>query len=199
MSDEIIWGSLIVLFILFVFIIPAFLYSLLKKLVNPVPVYLPVLLALLVPMLLALIRMLNLISETDVTTGTVTTFLLLFLMMDLAVVAPFALFEQKIGSISSWTIFALPMVTGFFFFFYMTAGEAFYGRPMPPFSAPLPLTGWILDGAASVLGLQDIVYAFGSPVYEVLREAGLFLEVFIIAVVYYWVLSLVPKQKPFAE
>ena len=195
MIDEIIWGSLLILFILCVFIIPAGLYVFLKKRMGTVPVYLPVLAGLFIPVILAGIHMLNLISESNVVAGTLVTFLFLFLMMDLAVIAPYPYFEKKIGSISPRTIMALPVFIGFFFFFCMISGDMYEGKPMPLFSASLPLTGWILDSIIPVIGFQDPVYAFGSPVYGILREAGLFLEVLIIAIVYYWVLSMIPKQE----
>lgn len=196
MDGDIILYSVILLFILCVFVVPPFLYASLKKLVDPIPLYLLPLLAVVAIVVLAGIRELQLISADNVFAGTVVSFLLLLLVVDFAVITPYPFFAKKLGDASPGMVFVLLAFIGAFLLFWMTAGDIYYGRPMPPFSGPLPLTGWILDGAVSVLGLGDIVYTFGSPVYEVLREAGLYLEVLIIAIVYYWVLSLVPQREP---
>ena len=193
MDGDLILYSLILLFVLFIFFVPPLLYRGLKKAADPVPLYLPVILSVFVMGALAGIGDLHIISEDNVVAGTIAAFLLLLLFVDFAVIAPYPIFERKIGVIATWKVFSLPSFIGAFLLFYMTAGEAYVGRPMPPFSAPLPLTGWILDGAASAFGLQGVVYAFGSPVYEILRETGLWFEVIIIAIAYYWVLSVLPK------
>jgi len=196
MDGDLILYCVIALFILFIFIVPPLLYAGLKKFRDPVPVCLPVILSILVVGVLAGIRASGIISAENTLVGTVISFFLLLLLVDLAVIAPFPYFGKKIGITNPWMIFSLPAFIGAYLLFYTTAGEMYVGQPLPPLSAPLPLTGWILDGVVSVLGLQETMYAFGSPVYAILREIGLWFEVFIVAIVYYGVLSILQKPEP---
>jgi hypothetical protein len=193
MDGDIILYSVVLLFIVFIFFVPPLLYAGLKKMKDPVPPALPLLISAAVLLLLTFIRKAALISDDNVLAGTVITFSFLLLLVDLAVIAPYPYFAKKIGFENPWQVFTLLAFVGAGLLFYTTAGEAYYGRPMPPFSAPLPLTGWILDGAAGILGIQDAVYAFGSPVYPLLMATGLYLEVLVLAILYYWILGLSAK------
>jgi len=194
MDGGLLFSVIILLFVLFIFVVPPLLWQGLLKLHDPVPLYLPVMLSGLTVGMLAAIRKLRIISDDNAAAGTIVAFTLLLLLVDFAVIAPFPYFAKKIGDANPWMVFTLLAFAGAFLLFFMTAGEAYAGRPMPAFSAPLPLTGWVLDLATSAFGLQGIVYAFGSPVYEVLREIGLWLEALILAVAYYGVLSVLPKE-----
>lgn len=195
MDGEIILVSVIILFILFIFVMPVLIWKMLNRITDPVPLYLPVILSGLALLTLTGVRLSGIVNDNDIFTGTVVTFILLLLLADLAVIAPYPYFRKKIGLERPWQVFTLLAFVGGGLLFYTTAGEMRYGMPMPPFSAPLPLTGWILDGTASILGMQDAVYAFGSPVYPLLEAAGLYLEILVLAVLYYWILGLTAKPK----
>ena len=121
-------------------------------------------------------------------------FSLIFLLSTLAVIGPYPLFEKKIGAKNPWQVFTLMSFVGVALFFFSTMGESLQGKPLPPFSSTFPLSGWIFDGLANILHLQDAVYAFDSHVYSILWACAFYLEVFFIAFLYYAVLGWVSSR-----
>jgi len=79
--------------------------------------------------------------------------------------------------------------------FMSTMGEAREGGPLPHFLLLLPLTGWIIDTSTEILHLGDIVYSSALPVHTVLLAAGLWLEMVIIATMFYVLLCGLPAEK----
>jgi len=179
--------SVIILFLLFIFVIPAVLYLALKKIADPVPLWLPLLLV--IPVIGILYLSSGLFKGSGLVENILLPFSLIFLLSSLAVIGPYPLFERKIGAKNPWQIFALMSFVGMALFFFSTMGDRLTGQPSPPLFSTFPLSGWIFDGLASVLHLQDVVYAFNSMVYSTLWACAFYLEIFFIAFLYYAVLG----------
>jgi hypothetical protein len=175
----------IVLVLLFVLIIPALIYRVLRKIVDPVPFWLP---------LFPVIPVIVLFSSghlggAGLLENIIIPFSLIFLLSTLAVIGPYPLFEEKIGAKNPWQVFTLMSFVGVALFFFSTMGESPAGQPLPQYSSTFPLSGWIFDGLANILHLQDVVYAFDSHVYSILWACSFYLEVFFVAFLYYAVLG----------
>lgn len=179
--------SVIILFLLFIFVIPAVLYLALKKIADPVPFWLPLLPVIPVIGILYLSR--GLFKGPGLVENILLPFSLIFLLSSLAVIGPYPLFEKKIGAKNPWQVFTLMSFVGVALFFFSTMGDRLAGQPSPPLFSTFPLTGWIFDGLANVLHLKDAVYAFNSIVYSTLWACAFYLEVFFIAFLYYAVLG----------
>lgn len=201
MSD--IFFFVVLEFVAFIAFAPSLLWAGLKKIADPVPLRLPLLGA--AAVLLVVAALPAIIPEPAVPGPvhpemTLVMFFLMLLLTTLAVIGPYAIFEQKIRTVRPWLSFTLLMVLGTFLLFFSTMAESRQGGPLPPFGPRLPLTGWILDGVAGLLGLGDLIYSSALPgVYVGLLAAGLFLQVFIIASVYYAMVSAlpaVPEEQP---
>jgi len=88
--------SVIILFLLFIFVIPAVLYLALKIIADPVPFWLPLLPVIPVIGILYLSR--GLFKGTGLVENILLPFSLIFLLSSLAVIGPYPLFEKKIGA-----------------------------------------------------------------------------------------------------
>lgn len=181
--------SVIILFLLFILVIPTLLYLALKKISDPVPLWLPLLPV--VPVIGILYLSGSLFKGTGLVENILLPFSLIFLLSSLAVIGPYPIFEKKIGAKNPWILFPLMSFVGVALFFFSTMGDRLAGQPSPPLFSTFPLSGWIFDGMANLLNLQDLVYAFDSHVYSILWACAFYLEVFFIAFLYYAMLGLV--------
>jgi hypothetical protein len=175
----------ILLFILFVFILPLLLYYGLKRIVNPIPLWLFPLFAIGV---IGLIYT-GILSGDGPNVNTLVLFTLYLLLSTCAVIGPYPVFEKRIRIKNSWTVLCFTAFVGAVLYFLTTMGEIYVGKPWPAFFSSLPLTGWIFDGLANLLQVQDVVYAYYSHVYRTLWACGFYLEILVIALVYYAVLA----------
>jgi len=180
------------LFLIFILIVPTILYAGLRKIADPVPHWLPTLLAVFVLLVIEGILQLNVIGHGNSMVGTLVMFSLMLLLTSLAVISPYLWFGKKIGIVRPWLIFTLLSFIGVALLFWSTLGESREGGPLPQFTLLLPLTGWILDGFAAILHIQEIVYSAALPVHTLLLAGGLYLEVFIIAGLFYALLTMLP-------
>lgn len=179
--------SFIVLFLLFIFVIPTLIYRALKKIADPVPFWLSLLPV--IPVIAILILSSGLFKGQGIVENILLPFSLVFLLSTLAVIGPYPLFEKKIRAKNPWHVFALMSFVGVALFFLSTMGDSLAGMPLPLLSSKFPLSGWIFDGLAYLLHLQDLIYAFNSLVYSILWACAFYLEIFFIAFLYYAVLG----------
>jgi drug/metabolite transporter (DMT)-like permease len=195
MYEDLIFPVVMLLFVIFILIVPALLYAGLRKIANPVPLRLPLLLAVVVLLVMGGILQFHVFSEPNSMAGTLALFSLMLLLTSLAVITPYFWFGDKTGIDRPWLIFSLLSFIGVVLMFLSTMGESREGGPLPRFFPLLPLTGGILDVSASVLHVQDIVYSPAFPVHTLLIAAGLYIEVFVIVAMFYVLLSRLPKAK----
>jgi len=175
----------IVLLVLFVFIIPLLLYCGLKRILNPLPLWLFPLFAIVVIDLIYT----GILSGNNLYNNELLLFALILLLSTFAVVGPYPVFEKKIQIKNSWIVLSSAAFIGSALFIMTTLGEIYVGRPWPAFSSSLPLTGWIFDGPDKspactrcrvrilFTGVQDALGVRvlpGDPGYRdrVLRSAG---------------------------
>ncbi|MFA5332252.1 MAG: hypothetical protein WC342_07725 [Methanoregula sp.] len=181
---------IVILVLLFIFAVPSILYLGIKKIADPVPYYFPPVVGIAVIILLGYCMTGSGISEN--VTGFITA---IFLLVSVAIIGPYPLFEKKIGARFPWHIFPLMSFLGIVIFFIPSMGESVPGSSLPLFGTASPLTGWIFDGFANLLSLQDVMYATNSPVYTIFWAGSFYLEVFVISFLYYFWLSLIPHEK----
>jgi hypothetical protein len=177
------------LFVIFILVVPGLLYAGFRKFANPVPLKLPLILAVLVLLVMMGIPESGIFPEPSSIAGTLVSFALMLLLTSLAVITPFFWIGNRTGIERPWLIFSLLSFVGVVLMFLSTMGESLEGGPLPRFFLLLPLTGWILDSFATILQVQDIVYSPATPVHTLLLATGLYLEVFIIAALFYVLLS----------
>ncbi|MDD1694734.1 MAG: hypothetical protein LUQ71_08420 [Methanoregula sp.] len=190
MYENLIFPLVVLLFLVFVFIVPMVLYTCLKRIANPVPRWLPVALTIADLLLLSWVLLSGVISEGDVLTGTLLIFFLMLMLVSLAVVTPYLFFGKKTSTDNPWITFSLLSFIGAALFFSTTMAELKVGMPLPVFGSRMPGSGWAVDTVISVLSLGDSVYAFDSPVYYPVLAVCLYLDVFVIAGLYYAVMSM---------
>ena len=186
---------ILVLCVLFILIVPWLLYAGFRKIANPVPLRLPLLLAVAVLLVIGGILQFHVFAEHNSMTGTLVWFFLFLMLTSLAVITPYFWFGEKTGIDRPWLIFTLLSFIGLFLMFWTTMGESKEGGPLNQFFLLLPLTGWIFDLSASLLNIGDIVYSADLPVHTLLLAAGLYLEVFIITVMFYALLGKLAEEK----
>ncbi|MCK9630044.1 MAG: hypothetical protein M0R30_00220 [Methanoregula sp.] len=181
-----------VAFLFIIAVVPLLLYAGLKRIVNPVPVVLPVLIAgiIIIPLdyitlklfTLDLIRM----ERGDVILLSNAFFALVILFGAVAVVTAFAYLKRKMAQKWHWiamapAAFAGAVCTGISLIIETTAEG-----PWPHYFHRLPVfIGVFMDYIIAVFHLGDVVYGHGSQVYNLILYAGLFLEVFIVSVLVY--------------
>ena len=175
----------IVLLVLFVFIIPLLLYCGLKRILNPIPLWQFPLFAIVVIDLIYT----GILSSNNLYNNELLLFALILLLSTCAVIGPYPMFEKRIRIKNSWIVLSSAAFIGSALFIMTTLGEIYVGRPWPAFSSSLPLTGWIFDGLTNLLHAQDAVYAYYSPMYRTLWACGFYLEILVIAIVFYAVLA----------
>jgi len=185
----------LLLFVIFILIVPALLYAGFRKFKNPVPLRLLLILAVLDLLVMMGIFESGIFPEPGSMAGTLVSFALMLLLTSLAVITPFFWIGNRTGIERPWLIFTLLSFVGVVLMFISTMGESLEGGPLPRFFLLLPLTGWILDGFAAILQVQDIVYSPATLVHTFLLAVGLYLEVFIIAALFYVLLSGLPVAK----
>ncbi|MDD1690636.1 MAG: hypothetical protein LUQ66_08255 [Methanoregula sp.] len=180
-----------VAFLFIIAVVPLLLYAGLKKIVNPVPVVLPVIIAgiVLIPLdfitqelfTLDLIRM----ERGDVALLSNAYFALVILFGAMAVVTAFAFLERKMAQ-RHWIAMAPAALAGAVCTGISLIIETTAEGPWPHYSLRLPVfIGVFMDYIIAVFHLGDVVYGHGSQVYNLILYAGLFLEVFIVSVLVY--------------
>ena len=170
-------------------VVPLLLYAALKRIVNPVPVVLPVIIAgiVLIPLdyIIQMLFTLDLIrmERGDVALLSNAYFALVILFGAVAVVTAFAFLERTMAQKRHWiamapAAFAGAVCTGISLIIETTAEG-----PWPHYFLRLPVfIGFFMDYIIAVFHPGDVVYGHGSQVYNLILYAGLFLEVFIVAV-----------------
>ena len=183
---------LAVITLIFIFAVPVLLYLGLRKIANPVPLWLPLFISGLVVLVLAGILQAGIFNNTDPLVTTLLLATIMLLVMTLAVISPFPYFEKKIRIDPLMIVFPLISLVGVYLLFLASMGESKQGGPLSSFSLLLPITGWLFDGAATLLHGGDVVYS--SPLlHTVILAIGYYFEVFILAGVFYLVMSLMPE------
>ena len=190
MSGDLTFPLVVILFLIFIILVPWLLCKAIRKIASPVPPWLPLSAAMVVLLVMGGILSLNVIDKANVLAGTLVLFSLLLLLITLAVITPYIWLGKKTGITRPWLVFSLLTFIGAALMFYSTMGHSFEGKPLPPFTPALPLVGWSLDGLAAILNLQEIVYSPALPVHTLLTAVGLYLQALIIAAVYFGLLSL---------
>ena len=185
MYEDLIFPLVTILFLLFIVVVPMALYTGLRKIADPVPLWLPLLLAFFVLLALGGILQFSVFGKDSVLAGTLAYFSLMLLLTTLAVITPYFWLGKRTGICRPWLVFSLLSFIGVALMFFTTMGEAREGGPLPQFFQMLPLTGWIFDGLAAILNIQGIVYSATLPVHTLLLAVGLYLEIFIIAGLFY--------------
>ena len=193
MYEDLIFPLVLLLFLIFILVVPLFLYKGFRKIADPVPFWLPLFSVVIVLMVMAGLSQLNVITHGNSLVGTLLVFSLMLFLTSLAVITPYLWFGKKTRIDRPWATFTLLSFIGVFLMFWSTMGESREGGPLPGFSLILPLTGWIFDGAAAFLNIGDIVYSPVLPVHTLLHEVGLYMEVLIVAGLFYAVMSMLPK------
>gem|GEM_PF-1839916 len=184
-----------ILFAVFILIVPWFLYTGLRRIMSPVSLRLPVFLAGAVLLAIGGILQFHVFLSPNSMAGTLLWFFLFLLLTVLAVITPYFHFGEKGAAGRPWLVFSLLSFIGCFLIFWTTLGESREGGPLPLFTPLLPLTGWILDLSASLLNIGDIVYSADLPVHTTLLAAGLYLEVFIMAALFYALTKKIAAEK----
>ena len=195
MVEDLIFPLVMLLFVIFILIVPWLLYTGIRKIADPVPLRLPLLLAVLVLLVMGGILQFKVLGKGNSMAGTLLIFSLMLLLTSLAVITPYFWFGHKTGIDRPLLVFSLLSFIGVFLMFWTTLGESREGGPLNQFFLLLPLTGWIFDLLASHLTIGDIVYSSALPVHTLLLAVGLYLEVFVIAVIFYALLSALPRAK----
>lgn len=195
MYENLIFPLVVLLFLFFIFIVPSLLYAGFRKIADPVPLHLPLLLAVLVLLVMGGILRSDVIGKDNVLAGTLVIFSLMLMLTSLAVITPYFWIGKKTGIDKPWLTFTLLSFIGAALMFMSTMGESREGGPLNQFFLLLPLTGWILDGTAAILNIQEIAYSAALPVHTLLLAAGLYLEVFIVAGLYYALLAVSSPAK----
>jgi hypothetical protein len=192
MYENLIFPLVVILFLIFIIIVPWLLCKAIRKIASPVPSWFPLPAAVVVLLVMGGTLQFKVIDKANVLVGTLVMFSFMLLLITLAVITPYLWFGKKTGIVRPWLTFSLLSFIGAALMFYSTMGESLEGGPLPHFSPALPFTGWILDGLASVLHIQEIVYSSALPVHTLLRTFGLYFQALIIAAVYFGLLSLQP-------
>ena len=193
MYEDLIFPLVLLLFVIFILIVPVLLYTGLRKIADPVPLRLPLLLAVFVLLVMAGIIQFKVFSEPNSMAGTLVWFFLMLLLTSLAVITPYFWFGDETRIEYLWLIFSLLSFIGVVLMFLTTMGESREGGPLPQFFMLLPLTGGIIDASASFFHVEDIVYSAALPVHTLLLAAGLYIEVFVIAAMFYALLGWLAK------
>jgi hypothetical protein len=193
MYENLIPPLIILSILLSLVLVPALLYAGLRKIADPVPLRLPLFLAVVVLLVKGVILQFSLVGESNSVAGLLVYYPLLFILLALAVITPYFWMGNRTGIRRPWVIFALLSFMSLALWLFSTLGESREGGPYSPFFPALPLTGWILDGTAAILNLP-IVYT-SLPVHIVLFEAGLYLEIFFMATLIYALLGMLKEEK----
>ena len=189
MNENLIFPAVLVLVIIFVIAGPAACYLALRKIADPVPSWLPLVLAALVLVVMGGLLWSGVIGESNTLSSVIVIYSITFLLLSLAIATPYLWFKKKTGIDRPWLIFSLLSIISIALVFFSTMGEHRTGELLPPFSPDLLLTGWILDGFTGIFGLREIVYSPALPVHSLFYTFGICLQAFIIAAVYFALIS----------
>jgi len=103
-----IFPELVVLFVLFVFILPPLLYLALKKIADPVPLWVsPLFMVITLGFLYT-----GIISSDNAYENDLILFALIFLISTFAVIGPYSFFEKKIRIQNPWKLFPFAAFIG---------------------------------------------------------------------------------------
>lgn len=189
MYENLIFPSVLFLVIFFIIAGPAACYLALRKIADPVPYWVPLALAALVLLVMGSLLWSGMIGESNTLSSVLVIYSLTFLLLSLAIATPYLWFKNMTGIDRPWLIFSLLSLISIALVFFSTMGEHRTGELHSPFSPAILLTGWILDGFTSFFGLQEIVYSPALPVHTLLYTFGICLQAFIIAAVYFALMS----------
>ncbi|MCK9579660.1 MAG: hypothetical protein M0Q92_04325 [Methanoregula sp.] len=189
MYENLIFPLVVILFLIFIIIVPWLLCKAIRKIASPVPSWFPLPAAVVVLLVMGGTLQFKVIDKANVLVGTLVMFSFMLLLITLAVITPYLWFGKKTEITRPWLAFSLLTFIGAALMFYSTMGHSFEGRPLPPFTPALPLAGWFLDGLAAIFNLQEIVYSPALPVHTLLTAFGIYLQALIIAAVYFGLLS----------
>jgi hypothetical protein len=196
MLENLIAPLMILFLIASLVIIPWFLHMVMRKIRDPVPFRLPLCLSVLVLLVMGMVQgNVPTPGENSTVTTIIAWIMLLLLLISLAAMTPYFWFGERIRFSRPWLVFSLFSFMGVVLWLFTTLGEYRVGGPFPPFFPALPLTGWLFDRITSMLHLEGMVYSADLPVYPVLLNAGLYLEIFIITLLFCFVLSRVSGTK----
>jgi len=183
---------LLVLFLFFIIPGPWLLLTGLRKLADPVPLYLPVLVSGIVLLVTCGLSVSGILENAGVLAGTLGVFGIMFLMVTLAVITPYCYFRSAEKNGDPWMILSLLAFIGNFLVYFTILDAVRTDRPLPLFGSRMIGSGHLLDIVISALGVGETVYTISSPFYFVIMVAALWLDVFIISFLYFWLLSLLP-------
>jgi CDP-diglyceride synthetase len=183
---------LLVLFILFAIAGPWLALSGMRKLANPVPVFLPVLGAVVVLIITFWLSFSGILYGVDVLVGTLSIFSIMFLLVTLAVVIPYCWFWKPGRKREKWFTLSLLAFIGNFMTYFTILDGVRPDRPLPFFGSRFPGSGDLLDLIVSGSGLGEAVYTVHSPFYIFLMMTALWLDVLFLSTVYLGLLSVLP-------
>jgi hypothetical protein len=191
MYEDLFPPLIILLFLVFIFVIPVVVYAGFRRIADPVPFWYPLVPAAVVLLVMVgLSRQKSVFGDNSSMAGTLVIFSLMLLLNTLAVISSYLRFGKKTGTDQPWPAFTLLSFVGIFLMFWSTMGESREGGPLTLFGLVLPLTGWIFDIPAAIFHIQDIVYSPALPVYSILFGVGLFLEMVVVAGLFYALMNL---------
>jgi hypothetical protein len=183
---------LIALFVAFAIAGPWLALRGMRKLADPVSVYLPVLVAVIVLIITCGLSVSGMLSSAGVLAGTLTVFSIMFLLVTLAVVTPYCWFKKPGIQGDNWLSLSLLAFIGNFMTYFTILDGVRPDRPLPFFGSRFPGSGNLIDLIVSGSGFGEIVYTVHSPVYIVFMMASLWLDVLFISAVYFGLLSVLP-------
>jgi hypothetical protein len=198
MPSELFWPVVILgSFITFI-IVPILLYTGLKKIVNPVPFWLPVLLAIIAFIVTQILPP----KDPGMVTAIVSA-LLFFGLNALVVIIPLPLFRKQIDLENTKNVCFILIAAAFIEIFCLTYSilnqhDMMIGRSWTHAIDRFPFfVGWLIDGVIQFYHATDYVYAYESKVYYLIMSAGYYLEVILVSgVLYAGLCFLFPLKRP---
>jgi peptidoglycan/LPS O-acetylase OafA/YrhL len=163
-------------------VLPLLIYTGLKKMVNPVPFWLLVLLALLPILAFITISLIHPPKDPGII-FTIVGVLLFFILNALIVILPFHLFEKHMDPAFSSYVLGFAGFTELFCWAsaILLQYDMKIGDPWTHVSTRLPFfIGWVMDSVFRAIHAEDFVYSYNSTVYSYVVSVGLFLEVILV-------------------
>jgi hypothetical protein len=176
---------LLVLFVAFAIAGPWLALKGMRKLADPVPVYLPVLVAVVVLIITSWLSFSGLLYSAGGITGTLVVFSIMFFLVTLAIVTPYCWFRKPGMTKESWLSLSLLAFIGNFMTYFTILDGVRSDRPLPFFASRFPGSGNLLDLIVSGSGFGEAIYTVHSPWYFVLMMAALWLDVLFISAMYF--------------
>jgi len=198
MFSELFWPVVILGSFLALLIVPILIYTGLKKIITPVPFWLPVVLA-----IIAFIIAENLLPGNHGMVAAAVKTVLFFLLCALMIIIPLPLFRKKIDLENTANVCYVLIPAALVEIFCLAYSifhqyDMMIGRPWTHAADRFPfLVGWLMDGVIQAYHATDFVYAYESQVYGSLMAAGFYLEVILVSGVLYATLCfLFPVKRP---